>query len=101
MDPVSQHTPNERHLPQGAQPNGPDRLGQEASPPETTTAESSPGPEETPSSPKPSQPPPKPPRTPRRGGSSVGRGDRKSTRLNSSHVAISYAVFCLKKKKQI
>src|SRR6266513_5121912 len=30
---------------------------------------------------------------------SVG-GDRKSTRLNSSHVSISYAVFCLKKKKQ-
>src|SRR5690625_6218650 len=28
------------------------------------------------------------------------RLDRKSTRLNSSHVAISYAVFCLKKKKQ-
>src|SRR5690625_6680127 len=28
-----------------------------------------------------------------------GIGDRKSTRLNSSHVAISYAVFCLKKKK--
>src|SRR5690625_6544498 len=27
-----------------------------------------------------------------------GRIDRKSTRLNSSHVAISYAVFCLKKK---
>src|SRR5690625_6069885 len=27
------------------------------------------------------------------------RADRKSTRLNSSHVAISYAVFCLKKKK--
>src|SRR5207253_5400849 len=27
--------------------------------------------------------------------------DRKSTRLNSSHVAISYAVFCLKKKKQV
>src|SRR5690606_40954737 len=26
--------------------------------------------------------------------------DRKSTRLNSSHVKISYAVFCLKKKKQ-
>src|SRR5690625_6274236 len=26
----------------------------------------------------------------------VGNGDRKSTRLNSSHVAISYAVFCLK-----
>src|SRR5690625_6995323 len=32
-----------------------------------------------------------------------GRGteDRKSTRLNSSHVAISYAVFCLKKKKTL
>src|SRR5215813_5814898 len=29
----------------------------------------------------------------------VGRQDRKSTRLNSSHVRISYAVFCLKKKK--
>src|SRR5690606_40067455 len=29
-----------------------------------------------------------------------GEGDRKSTRLNSSHVKISYAVFCLKKKKQ-
>src|SRR5690606_40967753 len=27
-------------------------------------------------------------------------GDRKSTRLNSSHVKISYAVFCLKKKKR-
>src|SRR5439155_2531673 len=30
----------------------------------------------------------------------LGLGDRKSTRLNSSHVAISYAVFCLKKKKK-
>src|SRR5438128_5043347 len=29
-----------------------------------------------------------------------GRTDRKSTRLNSSHGSISYAVFCLKKKKQ-
>src|SRR3989442_5064201 len=29
-----------------------------------------------------------------------GRPDRKSTRLNSSHVRISYAVFCLKKKKK-
>src|SRR3712207_7813949 len=28
------------------------------------------------------------------------RGDRKSTRLNSSHANISYAVFCLKKKKK-
>src|SRR5436309_10518158 len=34
------------------------------------------------------------------GGIFLGRGeDRKSTRLNSSHVKISYAVFCLKKKK--
>src|SRR2546430_12772519 len=30
----------------------------------------------------------------------VGRTDRKSTRLNSSHSQISYAVFCLKKKKK-
>src|SRR2546428_9310335 len=29
----------------------------------------------------------------------AGEGDRKSTRLNSSHDQISYAVFCLKKKK--
>src|SRR5690606_39639941 len=29
------------------------------------------------------------------------QGDRKSTRLNSSHVKISYAVFCLKKKKKM
>src|SRR5436309_14987497 len=29
------------------------------------------------------------------------REDRKSTRLNSSHVKISYAVFCLKKKKKL
>src|SRR5438874_8694720 len=32
--------------------------------------------------------------------SSIGISDRKSTRLNSSHVEISYAVFCLKKKKK-
>src|SRR5580698_11193358 len=30
----------------------------------------------------------------------VSRLDRKSTRLNSSHMSISYAVFCLKKKKK-
>src|SRR2546430_8835501 len=36
----------------------------------------------------------------RRASSGSGRGDRKSTRLNSSHSQISYAVFCLKKKKQ-
>src|SRR5690349_23124470 len=33
-------------------------------------------------------------------GSIGARRDRKSTRLNSSHVEISYAVFCLKKKKK-
>src|SRR5690606_40388132 len=37
-------------------------------------------------------------RAARRGARAVAR-DRKSTRLNSSHVKISYAVFCLKKKK--
>src|SRR5256885_5709081 len=42
--------------------------------------------------------------TPRRGllqrrVQEAGRRDRKSTRLNSSHLVISYAVFCLKKKK--
>src|SRR3712207_8858669 len=31
----------------------------------------------------------------------IGTVDRKSTRLNSSHANISYAVFCLKKKKKI
>src|SRR5215813_14877179 len=47
----------------------------------------------------------RPPR-PRRGTSrreeprTACRRDRKSTRLNSSHVRISYAVFCLKKKKK-
>src|SRR5215217_8398048 len=34
-------------------------------------------------------------------GGETGRRDRKSTRLNSSHANISYAVFCLKKKKKI
>src|SRR5437667_3400609 len=34
-----------------------------------------------------------------RGRARVQLGDRKSTRLNSSHITISYAVFCLKKKK--
>src|SRR5204863_9654353 len=33
-------------------------------------------------------------------GAAAGGSDRKSTRLNSSHVEISYAVFCLKKKKK-
>src|SRR6266403_5383350 len=36
----------------------------------------------------------------RRTGQEGVPGDRKSTRLNSSHVEISYAVFCLKKKKK-
>src|SRR5262245_63444037 len=34
------------------------------------------------------------------GGRDGGGEDRKSTRLNSSHLGISYAVFCLKKKKE-
>src|SRR5690625_6624270 len=38
------------------------------------------------------------PSFPIRRGCCFGYRDRKSTRLNSSHVAISYAVFCLKKK---
>src|SRR5437899_12811771 len=33
--------------------------------------------------------------------SPAARADRKSTRLNSSHLGISYAVFCLKKKKKM
>src|SRR5690606_41419590 len=39
-------------------------------------------------------------RDPRHRGCGHQRQDRKSTRLNSSHVKISYAVFCLKKKKK-
>src|SRR3712207_7951578 len=38
---------------------------------------------------------------PRRHGDRAAGGDRKSTRLNSSHANISYAVFCLKKKKTL
>src|SRR3712207_7169590 len=50
--------------------------------------------------------PVRPPLVPRRGPAPRGaaardaRADRKSTRLNSSHANISYAVFCLKKKKK-
>src|SRR5205085_11891432 len=44
------------------------------------------------------RPPTRPPW--RRRGRRTGCGDRKSTRLNSSHSQISYAVFCLKKKKK-
>src|SRR2546426_9328541 len=51
-------------------------------------------------------PPPRPVARPtsrpvrrRPGGSAQTLQDRKSTRLNSSHLVISYAVFCLKKKK--
>src|SRR3712207_8494382 len=36
-----------------------------------------------------------------RGHGGLRRADRKSTRLNSSHANISYAVFCLKKKKDV
>src|SRR6266540_5432588 len=48
------------------------------------------------------KPPPRLPhshRLPLSGGAGPPDGDRKSTRLNSSHITISYAVFCLKKKK--
>src|SRR5438309_8068334 len=41
------------------------------------------------------------PREHSRPGPECSRGDRKSTRLNSSHSSISYAVFCLKKKKHV
>src|SRR5262245_64704118 len=44
---------------------------------------------------------PRQPRPGHRPGLLQGRRDRKSTRLNSSHLGISYAVFCLKKKKKI
>src|SRR6476620_12077896 len=44
-------------------------------------------------------PPRRPPADPAPTGRRGGGGDRKSTRLNSSHANISYAVFCLKKKK--
>src|SRR3712207_8304534 len=49
------------------------------------------------------RPPPRRRRRDRRRGARVGLtvGDRKSTRLNSSHANISYAVFCLKKKKNM
>src|SRR3712207_8511081 len=54
----------------------------------------------------PAGPPPRPAcglhrfaRDPRVGCPGAGPADRKSTRLNSSHANISYAVFCLKKKK--
>src|SRR5262245_40354507 len=41
------------------------------------------------------------PTAPNKGKNSAVTRDRKSTRLNSSHLGISYAVFCLKKKKKI
>src|SRR5262245_64185597 len=44
---------------------------------------------------------PKPDRVWNRIPDDVRERDRKSTRLNSSHLGISYAVFCLKKKKKI
>src|SRR5256885_9555748 len=40
-------------------------------------------------------------RAPLEAGHVLCHGDRKSTRLNSSHLVISYAVFCLKKKKNV
>src|SRR3712207_7828318 len=46
------------------------------------------------------EPPQDPVRVGRRARPAPRGGDRKSTRLNSSHANISYAVFCLKKKKK-
>src|SRR2546427_7590303 len=46
-------------------------------------------------------PPPCRRRHRRRTGAAARNRDRKSTRLNSSHSQISYAVFCLKKKKRV
>src|SRR5262245_66132201 len=46
------------------------------------------------------QPPAHRAHRPRYQAQSSAGGDRKSTRLNSSHLGISYAVFCLKKKKE-
>src|SRR5256885_8000521 len=45
--------------------------------------------------------PPWPSSTPTTTPTSRANRDRKSTRLNSSHLVISYAVFCLKKKKKM
>src|SRR5256885_9919365 len=44
---------------------------------------------------------PDPPSLPTQGPDENLSGDRKSTRLNPSHLVISYAVFCLKKKKSL
>src|SRR3712207_9155042 len=55
----------------------------------------------TPPPPRSAAPRPRAPRTPARRPGGTVRRDRKSTRLNSSHANISYAVFCLKKKKHI
>src|SRR5258708_26470919 len=51
---------------------------------------------------RPAMPPPpqEPPPAPTAAADAGAALDRKSTRLNSSHQIISYAVFCLKKKKQ-
>src|SRR5256885_10287956 len=66
-----------------------------APPPVARSCAQQPGPHRAPTH-RPSRLPPPP--GPRRRGRGVG--DRKSTRLNSSHLVISYAVFCLKKKKR-
>src|SRR2546426_5991185 len=66
--------------------------------PYTTLFRSHPAPGATP--PPPSAPPPGTTTRLRPSGVRESVGDRKSTRLNSSHLVISYAVFCLKKKKK-
>src|SRR3712207_8995253 len=75
---------------QGLRPGLPDRLSRRAAPPDIPRRVREPGGGRGDLHGDPA-------RTPRRG--RRGASDRKSTRLNSSHANISYAVFCLKKKK--
>src|SRR5207249_6630252 len=70
---------------------------QQPPPPNALRAPPPPAPVAPPSAPEPETAEPAAPSA--TDGGATGAGDRKSTRLNSSHVSISYAVFCLKKKK--
>src|SRR5690625_5559521 len=87
LGPVSSNPPPTAHPAASAPPEA--AVGVPARP---TTRSSAPTGKGTPTDPAPAERA-EPPHAKR-------RGDRKSTRLNSSHVAISYAVFCLKKKKK-
>src|SRR5690606_42052158 len=71
-----------------------------SAPPSFDACASSPSAGSSPASPEAArEPSPRPRRRSRRLRRRLRSPDRKSTRLNSSHVKISYAVFCLKKKK--